>query len=166
MFAIKGFMEVYMASVQFTSSYGADKQLAATKGAERHVWPNLCTISLSLLQGFTIGCAIFVAWKLTKFSMKMELCSILLISKLSLLGGLLNKDPTIWITGTNQPTPASQPPWYGLHPGFVWHTHPSKFFKLSNFMHYLVNCYAAKILHPNLVSLKQVELYCIYVGMH
>jgi len=53
--------------------------------------------------------------------------------------GLLNKDPTIWITGTNPPTPASQPPWYGLHPGFVWHSHPSKFFKLINFIYALLS---------------------------
>ncbi len=43
-------------------------------------------------------------------------------------GLLVNKDPTVWPTRANLPTPMSYPPVGGSHPHTAQHTHRSKLF--------------------------------------
>jgi len=95
-----------------------------------------------------MGCAIFAVQKRTKLCMKLEQCSILLTSKLRMLMGALNEDPTLRLNGGSPPAPVSCPRLGELLCLTMQCTHPSKSFNLSILIHNLVNFQDTKMAHP------------------
>ncbi len=64
-----------------------------------------------LLQGFQNGASHFCSLKFTKLCMKQGLSSILARKLVKFARGVLNKYPTLWLTGARQPTRVSDPLW-------------------------------------------------------
>ncbi len=125
--------------------------------------PDISAIWVTLLQGFQNGCAIFVAWKLTKLCIKLESFSILFPEKAPLTRRGPKKEPTVWQTGVSLQTPLSCPLLGGSHLCRAWHTHPLKSFKLSIFINNLVNFQATKTGTPHLESPKCGKSGCTNV---
>jgi hypothetical protein len=65
----------------------------------------------------------------------------------------LNKDPSVLQNGASLPTPESCPPLGGLHVRTTQQTHHLKSFRLSIFIHNMVNFQSTKMAHLILESL-------------
>ncbi len=60
----------------------------------------------------------------------------------SLLVGVQNIDPIVWLTGANLSIPVSH------LPHTAWHTRPSKSYNFRTFIHILVNFHVSKMVTP------------------
>jgi hypothetical protein len=115
----------------------------------------ICATRFSSLQGFQNGARHFCSLKLTKLCMKLGLSSILVRKLVKFARGVLNKYPTLWLTGATIPTHMSCTPLGGLNTSITQHTHPTKSFKFGIFIHSLVNFQATKMADPIMESKTQ-----------
>ncbi len=123
-FTWRPFLQALLTNVRWCGNLCAIGQLCDPT----FIWPQS-----PYFKGSENGCAIFVTWKLTKWCMKLELCSIL-FQEQALAHWVLNKNSTSKYTVASLCT--------------VGHTHRSKTFKVWISTHNLVNFEATKMAHP------------------
>jgi hypothetical protein len=80
------------------------------------VWPDICETWVPLLQCFQKGVYHFCSLKIDQvLNEPGAMLNTFLAGKLSLVMGILNRDPAIWLTGAIPPTPMSHPILGGSH---------------------------------------------------